>query len=177
MELIELAIRECVINAVLHRDYSFNASTIIHVFTNRIEIVSLGGIYGDLELSDLLTGGMSITRNPKLQSLLLRINKVESLGTGISRIIDNYKYNDNKPEFIISQNKFIIVLPKLIKSSMEDNKILIYLNTHEYITREFIEELLNVGKSTASNMLRKLVDANIVLARGKGRGIKYYLNK
>ncbi|MEG1008815.1 MAG: ATP-binding protein [Clostridia bacterium] len=170
------AIREAVLNAVVHKEYSINSSIFIHVFSNNIKIVSLGSLYGDITLNDIIMGGISVTRNPKLQSILLRFNKVESLGTGIPRIMESYSNNVKKPEIIISDNLFTIILPKFESRDNSKDTIKNYLKNNEYITRDKAEELLNVGKTKAVGILNDLLDNNFIKVYGKGRSIKYMKN-
>ncbi|MCK9537304.1 MAG: putative DNA binding domain-containing protein, partial [Bacilli bacterium] len=73
----QYALREAFLNALVHRDYSYLGSTIIDVYSNRIEIISLGGITSGLNLEDILRG-ISETRNPKLANVFYRLNLIEA---------------------------------------------------------------------------------------------------
>lgn len=57
------ALREALVNAVLHRDYAFPGPTLVNIFPSRVEIVSLGGLMDGIEINDLLNG-ISQPRNP-----------------------------------------------------------------------------------------------------------------
>ena len=57
--------REALLNSLVHRDYSFHASTLISIYDDRIEFVSVGGLLPGLELEDLMMG-VSACRNPHL---------------------------------------------------------------------------------------------------------------
>lgn len=59
----EVAVREALLNSLVHRDYSFRASTLISIYNDRIEFVSIGGLLPGLELDDLMMG-VSVCRNP-----------------------------------------------------------------------------------------------------------------
>lgn len=59
----EVAVREALLNSLVHRDYSFRASTLISIYNDRIEFVSIGGLLPGLELDDLIMG-VSVCRNP-----------------------------------------------------------------------------------------------------------------
>ena len=61
----EEALREALLNCLVHRDYSFSASTLISVYDDRIEFVSVGGLPTGISLDDILLG-LSVCRNPKL---------------------------------------------------------------------------------------------------------------
>ena len=85
-ELPEEALREAVANAVAHRDYRSTANVQIYVFSDRIEIVSPGGLPAGMTEADL--GTKSVPRNPLLFGMLYRLDVVENIGSGIRRIRD-----------------------------------------------------------------------------------------
>ena len=85
-ELPEEAIREAVVNALAHRDYRSTANVQIYLFTDRLEIVSPGGLPAGMTEADL--GIKSIPRNPLLFGILHRMEAVERIGSGIRRIRD-----------------------------------------------------------------------------------------
>lgn len=78
----EEALREALLNSLVHRDYSFSASTLISVYDDRIEFVSVGGLPSGIALEDILLG-LSVCRNPKLAAVFYRLNLIEAYGTGI----------------------------------------------------------------------------------------------
>lgn len=66
------ALREALVNAVVHRDYSFSGSILIHIFEDRIEIVSVEGLIQRLTLQDIELG-ISQSRNPRLANCFYRM--------------------------------------------------------------------------------------------------------
>jgi len=79
------AVREAITNAVMHRDWFVEgANVFVEIYTNRMEIVSPGGLPGNLSVADL--GGRSVRRNSLIADLLHRIAFIEKAGTGILRI-------------------------------------------------------------------------------------------
>jgi ATP-dependent DNA helicase RecG len=85
LEIPEVALREAVVNAVAHRDYSEKGATVmIEVFNDRIEISNPGGLPKGLDKKDF--GKRTLARNPLLASLLNRAGYIEKLGTGIERM-------------------------------------------------------------------------------------------
>ena len=82
-----VAIREALLNAIVHREYGLSASTLISLFEDRLEIVSVGGLAGGITLNDILLG-VSITRNEKLAAVFYRLKLIEAYGTGISKIME-----------------------------------------------------------------------------------------
>ena len=85
-ELPEEAIREAVVNALAHRDYRSTANVQIYLFTDRLEIVSPGGLPAGM--TEAALGIKSIPRNPLLFGILHRMEAVERIGSGIQRIRD-----------------------------------------------------------------------------------------
>ncbi|MCF0105495.1 MAG: putative DNA binding domain-containing protein, partial [Holdemanella sp.] len=83
----EEAIREALLNALVHRDYSFSGSIIINVTDYNMEFISLGGLLPGLSCEDIRTG-ISQTRNKNLAEVFHRLRLIESYGTGIRRIFN-----------------------------------------------------------------------------------------
>lgn len=90
----EVAIREALLNSLVHRDYSFSASTLISVYDDRIEFTSIGGLPAGVSLDDIMLG-LSVCRNPKLANVFYRLELIEAYGTGMKKIMGAYE-NSNK---------------------------------------------------------------------------------
>ena len=106
----EDALREALLNAMIHRDYSFSGSIIINANDACMEFISLGGLLAGLSKEDICNG-ISLPRNKKLAELCLRLKLIESYGTGIGKIYRAYQDCDRKPELIITPNTFKLILP------------------------------------------------------------------
>jgi ATP-dependent DNA helicase RecG len=79
------ALREAVINAVIHRDYfEKGANVMVEIFDDRVEITSPGGLPKGLKPEDF--GTVSLLRNPNIANLMQRIEYIEKMGTGIRRM-------------------------------------------------------------------------------------------
>ena len=86
-EYPDLAIRELLLNALLHRDYSrytHGEAISLNIYSNRLEIISPGGIFGGYSLEEIETQNRRSLRNPVLISLAETMCIVENRGTGIS---------------------------------------------------------------------------------------------
>ena len=103
------AIREAVINAYAHRDYSLSADIKIEFFDDRLEIFSAGGLPDGLSVADIKEG-ISAQRNPNIIHVLDKINYIENFATGIRRILASYKGFHKEPMFIVTPNQFKVVL-------------------------------------------------------------------
>ncbi len=79
------ALREAVVNAIIHRDYSMRGTNIsVNVFDDRVEIVNPGGLPAGLTKENL--GKESVRRNLMIADLFHRMHKVERVGSGIGRM-------------------------------------------------------------------------------------------
>ena len=116
----ETALREAMLNSLVHRDYSFRASTLISIYEDRIEFVSIGGLLSGISKKDIMIG-LSICRNPKLAAIFYRLQLIEAYGTGMPKIMNVYKDSSKKPKIIVTDNAFKIVLPNL-NYFVDDNR-------------------------------------------------------
>jgi ATP-dependent DNA helicase RecG len=116
----EEAFREAIANAVLHRDYSFQGTSLmVKVFDDRVEVVNPGGLPDGLKSEDF--GHVSIRRNELLCDVFHRLEIVEKAGTGIKRMRDAMKSENLPPPKIGADNFFFITLRRLqIGSSAAD---------------------------------------------------------
>jgi len=109
------AVREAVLNAVIHRDYSVSDSNQIHINQAGVKVISVGSILPGIDKDDILNG-VSRLRNKNLANVFLRLNMIEAYGTGISRIFNFYKTSPTNPQIEIFTGSFIMILPNLNES-------------------------------------------------------------
>lgn len=183
----EEAVREALLNSIVHRDYSVGASNLINIYDDRIEFVSVGGLVSGLELKSIFLG-ISQTRNPNLAAVFYRMRLIESYGTGIGKIQRVYIGDDREPEFETAKGVFRVTLPvrsqemiqkqsgaRVEKISQDKQKQLIleYADENGGITRKEAEELLDAGSTKAFKLLKELCDSGELKAQGSGRLTKY----
>lgn len=106
----EAAIREALLNAVVHRDYGFSGSIIVNINSKNIDIISIGGLVPGLAKEDIMNG-ISQLRNRKLAEMFHRLNYIESYSTGIRKILSLYSDSAVKPAITVTPNSFRISLP------------------------------------------------------------------
>ena len=190
----EVAVREALLNSLVHRDYSFRASTLISIYEDRIEFVSIGGLLPGLELDDLMMG-VSVCRNPHLANVFYRLQLIEAYGTGMKKIMGAYENTSVQPEITTTNNAFKIILPNVnavpkateapektkaaIATATDSNeeKILQFLTEHQVITRKEAQALLGVSQSTAGRVLKVMVDNGQIKQFGGSRTTRYELSK
>ena len=90
------AVREALLNAIVHRDYAFSGSTLISIFEDRVEFVTIGGLVKGITLDDVKLG-VSVLRNQHLANIFYRLRLIEAYGTGILKINESYgDYSTNR---------------------------------------------------------------------------------
>lgn len=108
----ETAVREALLNLLVHREYSFRASTFISLYTDRIEFTSIGGLVSGVTLKDVMMG-ISVCRNARLANVFYRLELIEAYGTGMIKIMEAYAGSGKKPKIETSDNAFKLILPNL----------------------------------------------------------------
>ena len=178
----EEALREALLNSLVHRDYSFSASTLISVYDDRIEFVSVGGLLGVISLDDILLG-LSVCRNPKLAAVFYRLKLIEAYGTGMPKIIKAYAGSGLEPKIEVTSNAFKITLPNRNAVMKEINvpnmprsneeRILSFVESNGHIVRSDVDVLLDVSQATANRILKRMVADGLLYQDGSGRKTKY----
>jgi ATP-dependent DNA helicase RecG len=113
----EDALREALLNAMVHRDYGFAGSILISIFDDRIDFVSIGGLPKGISLDDIMLG-ISVPRNENLANIFYRLKLIEAYGTGIPKILHSYAGFPRQPLLQASGNAFKITLPNRNAPSM-----------------------------------------------------------
>lgn len=196
----EIAVRETLLNLLVHRDYSFSASALISIYSNRIEFVSIGGLMQGIDLEDIMAG-ISVCRNQELANVFYRLHLIEAYGTGMGKIMKAYEGSAEKPLIETTRNTFKIILPNRnvgndttdipvfkvesaaifnnVVKKMEDSreeKILEYARNHKSFTKNDVVNLLQVSPSTAVRLIRGLVKRGLLKCNGKARSTFYTRN-
>jgi ATP-dependent DNA helicase RecG len=171
----EAALREALLNAIVHRDYSFSGSIIINVNDKQIEFISIGGLLPGLSPDDIKSG-ISQPRNNKLAEIFHRLRLIESYGTGIRKIYSLYEKCSEQPRIEVTTNTFKIILPNMnVFSNTEETDItpqmqtiMDYIKENGSITDIKIQELLGLKKTRAFNLAKQMREMGIIKAVGRG---------
>ncbi len=112
-ELPLAALREAIINAIAHRDYTLNAPIRIIIFSHRVEIHSPGKLPNTVTVESIKIGGSHVLRNPTIYNLLVKMRMVTDLGSGVRRIIKLVKdYTGKEVDFKVSESEFVVIIPR-----------------------------------------------------------------
>lgn len=174
------AVREALLNALVHRDYSFSDSTLISIFDNRIEFASIGGLVRGITFDDMMLG-ISVARNKNLANVFYRLKLIEAYGTGIPKIIRSYEGFATKPQIEVTDNAFKMTLPNINeaaeKAALSENEraILALLKKKDYIVRKDVEVVLSVSQAMAVRVLKGLLNKGELRAVGGGKNTRYEL--
>ena len=176
------AVREAMLNAIVHRDYSYSASTFISIFDDRIEFVTLGGLPKEIAMSDV-TMGVSVPRNRRLANIFYRLHLVEAFGTGMLKIKECYTDYACQPAVEVSENAFKITLPNVNYEaetanqknplSEKEQRILKFISAQQSVSRTEIEVATSLSQSVTVRTLKKLLGLGLIQKRGKGKNTVY----
>ncbi|WP_042351293.1 RNA-binding domain-containing protein [Bacillus massiliigorillae] len=171
------AIREALINAAVHRDYSFSTSILIHLFDDRIEFVSVGGLVSGLTITDIELG-ISQSRNPKLANIFFRLKWIESYGTGLQRMKESYQDTGLLPSWEIGPNSFVVTLPKIdldhpLEQDHDHASLLEWLSSQPTFTSKDVEHYLNKSKSSVRQLIQQLLEQKVIVKKGNGPSTRY----
>ncbi len=180
------AIREALLNSLIHRDYSYSGSIIINVNESGMEFISIGGLLYGLTPEDI-RNGISQLRNRKLANVFHRLNYIESYGTGIRRIFALYESCIEQPQITVTPNTFKISLPNMnqtrqtvvdnqkeyIKITPQMKTVLDYLSEHGQILDIEMQKLLDIKRTRAYILSKQMSDAGLIKIVGRGEDRKY----
>lgn len=190
------AIREALLNAIIHRDYGYSGSILININRECMEFISIGGLLPGLSTNDILAG-ISQPRNVGLAHVFFRMKHIEAYGTGLRRIYELYRNHTAKPEIAVTENTFRIVLPnrnfhsehtheseqsgetgivmqEQVTSQMK--MVLKHLTQYKSITDDEIMKLLGLKKTRAYLIAKQMAELGLIDIVGRGRNKKYAIH-
>ncbi len=180
-------VREGLVNAVAHRDYTLSGRSIeVRLHDDSLEIISPGGLPAHITLDNMLDEHYS--RNPRLVRGLYHWGFIEELGLGIDLMYSELmRLGHPPPEFSATEHRFSVkmygvrdesVVPEAWLSSMNERQLAAvrHLQKHGSITnREYQELCQAVTPETLRLDLVALVDEGLLLRIGEKRGTRYIL--
>jgi ATP-dependent DNA helicase RecG len=189
------AVRELLVNAVVHRDYNVQGDNVhLNIFADRIEVHSPGGLPGPVNLENLLE--VRFSRNAVIVQALSDLGYVERLGYGLNRVVEVMRQNGlQTPKFEETAGTFRVTLfseqmspaidlPRgldyyqVLELNSRQQMALNFLVRRRRITnREYQELCPEVHSETLRRDLVDLVERNIVIKVGDKRATYYILKK
>lgn len=170
------AFREALANAVVHRTWDVAARVRVSMYPDRVEVSSPGGLPAGMSEEEYLSGRVSVMRNPILANVFYRLNIIEAFGTGVIRIREAFEHSVTKPEFVISENSIVVVLPLLKEDrGLTEDQQLVYdlLGPARLMSAGELDRHVSFSRSKLTGILKQLISLGLAETSGTGRGLKY----
>ena len=190
----EEAVREALLNSIIHRDYLFSGSTIINMFDDHMEFISLGGLVRGISMEAIFMG-VSQSRNSNLAAVFYRLGLVESYGTGIRKIMRLYQGCKHRPIFNSAEGAFTVELFNRNENTerkensvtdtmssqpgsmqeLEDIRTAVYQKAKEEgtVTRKEVEREFGFGSTKAYKVLKGLCEMGQLMQKKNGNRTVY----
>ena len=193
----EDALREALLNSIIHRDYLFSGSTIINMYEDHIEFNSLGGLVSGLSMEAIMIG-ISQSRNPNLAAVFYRLKWVESYGTGIKKIKRLYADSGSEPIFTAVEGAFSVTMnnrnenktssvnaaeavstSKDHRDSFEKAKesVYVYAMKNGRISRTEVEKITGFKRTKAYRVIKEMCDDDRLVQQSNGKLTVYLPRK
>ena len=170
------AFREALANAVVHRTWDVAARVRVSMYPDRVEVSSPGGLPAGMSEEEYLSGRVSVMRNLILANVFYRLNIIEAFGTGVIRIREAFEHSVTKPEFVISENSIVVVLPLLKEDrGLTEDQQLVYdlLGPARLMSAGELDRHVSFSRSKLTGILKQLISLGLAETSGTGRGLKY----
>ncbi|MBN2729330.1 MAG: putative DNA binding domain-containing protein [Bacteroidales bacterium] len=164
-----VALREAIINAIIHNDYTREVPPKFEIFSDRLEITSYGGLFDGMTQEDFFDG-LSLPRNKELMRVYKDLGMVEQLGSGVPRILqayskDCFKFSENylRMTFLASEKLSTQVTTHVTTQVTTQVEELIKIFTGEH-TRQDLQAKLNLAnrENFRKNYLQSALDEGLI---------------
>lgn len=185
LEIPEVAIREVLINAIVHRNYHIPSPIKIAIYENRIEIYSPGTFPGPISQYGLLSGS-TFWRNTVICKVFRELGLIELMGSGFLELFKSYKARGLDEPKVLEGDGFIkCILPRQslkhatvkqrLKTTDEYQDILDLFKHVSELSISDIMQTLNITRTTAGRRISKMIKDGILLKKGNGKATRYYI--
>lgn len=165
-EIPPTALRELLVNAVIHRNYLEHGCIQISIYDDRVEISSPGGLYDGLTEEEMKNGSSRL-RNPVLADVFHRMGIVEKWGTGIHRVIEACKEAGlAEPIYRVTRNNVVVVVPRAVtrkgvatsetELSERELAVMEYVAKHPGVKQKDIVAATGISRSAVSRIVIRL---------------------
>ena len=169
----EIAIREAVINAVIHNDYTNEVPPKFEIFDNRLEITSAGSLPEGMDTHEFFED-VSNPRNKEIMRIFKDFDMVEQLGSGVPRILHSY----GKESFVFLSNITRMVFKKQIGGQIDTSihltdrqkDVLDLIRQNNKISRKALSAALDIAESAVQKHLESLKEKGAIKREGGSRG-------
>ena len=190
-----VAVREALANALVHADYTENASLNIYKYPNKMVFSNPGIML--ISLRQYYQGGESICRNKYLQTMFTFLGSAEKAGSGVDKIIHGWEeLNWKRPYLVENKRPNKVVLTLSMESLLDESVInrlierfgniieklprqqlitLAMAYSEEEITNERLQYALGIHRADITQMLSKMCSQQLLDSSGHGRGTKYHI--
>ena len=165
----KVALREVVINAIVHNDYSSGVTPLIEIYSDRIAITSYGGLVEGMTQEDFFSC-YSKPRNRELMRVFRDMELVEQIGSGMNRILKTY----DRSIFRFTPNFLTVSFPfnggfaenepvnELVNEPVISEKIISLISLNPQISYEELASQINVSRSTVMREIKKLRERDLI---------------
>jgi predicted HTH transcriptional regulator len=167
------AVREAVVNALCHRDYSRRGADVkFAIFDDRLEVTSPGALPPQVSLADLGTG-VSELRNRVIGRIFNEMGLIEGWGTGIRRIRKLIQERGLKPPEFKEHASFFKVIfynePLISDLDKDEKAILEHIKKHGKAKARELDRVVMKSPATTKRKIRNLVDKGLIKWKGKSK--------
>lgn len=179
-----VALREAVINAIVHNDYTREIPPVFEIFSDRIVITSYGGLMPGLDKEEFFNC-RSMPRNRELMRVFKDVGLVEQLGSGMSRILSLYDksiFNFSSHFLTVTfyfQNSFEKCTEKCTEKYTEkcteklndtQEEILRLISENENITQKILADRMGLNRRTIAKNIKYMKDLGVLERIGADKG-------
>ncbi len=179
------ALREAVINALIHRDYSSTSQIQIRVYPDKLMIMNAGKLPPEVPVEKLKTNHLSKPRNTLLAEVFYSAGFIELWGQGTIKIMDNC-LEQGLPEPDFNEENGVMTVTFYKDNLTEENlnklglnarqiKAIVYMKEKGSITNKEYKSFFNITDRTALRDLNDLISKEFVQKRGEKKGTRYFL--
>jgi len=193
LEIPEVALREMLVNAIVHRNYHISSPIKIAIYANRIEIYSPGTFSGPITQYGLLSGS-TFWRNTAICKIFRELGLIELMGSGFLELFRSYKERKlDTPQIIEGENYIKCILPRpsvhyslkihAKKKSTKNSPIIedeyqnildLFKQTTE-LSMSDITRILKIPRTTAVRRINNMIEKKLLIKIGHKRGTRYHL--
>jgi len=174
----EIALREAILNALIHRKYFIPGAVKIALYDDRLEIFNPGCFPGLVDINHL-GDGTTFLRNPFIARIARNLSLIEKMGTGIKLMMEACKNAGLNPPEFHEDGDFVKVVfsfqPMRNRKLGDEEAILELAKIKLEIAVNEVMECLGVSRNTATRKLNQLIKNKTLTRIGKGPAVRYLL--